>query len=109
MTNSSRPTPVARRRALQLALSAGLVTSLGLGGLLTSPLAAQAQPAASTARLAITLVDALYEKKVKLICSAEAAPEKLYTEGDGTFEFERTVSRLMEMQSPEYLALEHIA
>ena len=43
MTNSSRPTPVARRRALQLALSAGLVTSLGLGGLLTSPLAAQAQ------------------------------------------------------------------
>ncbi|MBV9836387.1 MAG: AFG1 family ATPase [Alphaproteobacteria bacterium] len=57
----------------------------------------------------ITLIDSLYEKKVKLICSAEASPEKLYTEGDGTFEFERTVSRLMEMQSPEYLALDHIA
>jgi cell division protein ZapE len=57
----------------------------------------------------ITLIDAFYEKKVKLICSAEAAPDKLYTEGDGTFEFERTVSRLMEMQSPEYLALDHIA
>ncbi|QQS15125.1 MAG: AFG1 family ATPase [Rhodospirillales bacterium] len=56
----------------------------------------------------VTLVDALYERKVKLICSAEAAPDKLYVEGDGAFEFERTVSRLMEMQSPEYLALEHI-
>ncbi len=56
----------------------------------------------------ITLIDAFYEKKVKLICSAEASPDKLYVEGDGTFEFERTVSRLMEMQSPEYLALEHV-
>ena len=56
----------------------------------------------------VTLIDAFYEKKVKLICSAEAAPQKLYVEGDGAFEFERTVSRLMEMQSPEYLALEHI-
>ena len=37
----------------------------------------------------ITLIDSLYEKKVKLICSAEAAPEKLYTEGDGTFEFDQ--------------------
>ena len=55
-----------------------------------------------------TLVDALYEKKVKLICSAEAAPDKLYVEGDGAFEFQRVVSRLMEMQSPEYLGLEHI-
>jgi cell division protein ZapE len=55
-----------------------------------------------------TLVDALYEKKVKLICSAESAPDKLYVEGDGAFEFQRVVSRLMEMQSPEYLGLEHI-
>ncbi|TXL70765.1 AFG1 family ATPase [Vineibacter terrae] len=55
-----------------------------------------------------TLVDALYEKKVKLICSAEASPDRLYVEGDGAFEFERVVSRLMEMQSPEYLGLEHI-
>jgi cell division protein ZapE len=55
-----------------------------------------------------TLVDALYEKKVKLICSAEAPPEQLYLEGDGAFEFQRVVSRLMEMQSPEYLGLEHV-
>jgi len=55
-----------------------------------------------------TLIDALYEKKVKLICSAEAPPEQLYVEGDGAFEFQRVVSRLMEMQSPDYLGLEHI-
>jgi cell division protein ZapE len=55
-----------------------------------------------------TLVDALYEKKVKLICSAEAPPDQLYIEGDGAFEFQRVVSRLMEMQSPEYLGLDHI-
>ena len=57
----------------------------------------------------VTMIDTFYEKKVKFICSAAASPDKLYTEGDGAFEFQRTVSRLMEMQSPEYLALEHIA
>ena len=57
----------------------------------------------------ITMIDTFYEKKVKFICSAAASPDKLYVEGDGAFEFQRTVSRLMEMQSPEYLALEHIA
>jgi cell division protein ZapE len=51
----------------------------------------------------ITLIDALYEHKVKLICTAEAAPEQLYSEGDGSFEFRRTVSRLAEMQSAHYL------
>ncbi len=55
----------------------------------------------------VTLIDALYEAKVNLICSAEAPPEELYTEGDGAFEFERTVSRLMEMQSEDYLAAPH--
>ena len=55
----------------------------------------------------VTLIDALYEAKVNLICSAEAPPEGLYTEGDGAFEFERTVSRLMEMQSEDYLAAPH--
>ncbi len=57
----------------------------------------------------VTMIDTFYEKKVKFICSAAASPDKLYVEGDGAFEFQRTVSRLMEMQSPEYLALEHIA
>ncbi|MBK5265480.1 MAG: AFG1 family ATPase [Alphaproteobacteria bacterium] len=54
-----------------------------------------------------TLIDALYEYKVKLLVSAEAEPARLYEEGDGAFEFERTVSRLMEMQSNDYLALGH--
>ncbi len=55
----------------------------------------------------VTLIDALYENKVKLLATAAAEPEQLYTAGDGSFEFERTVSRLSEMQSAEYLALGH--
>ena len=55
----------------------------------------------------VTLIDALYDHKTKFICSAETLPSELYTKGDGAFEFERTVSRLIEMQSPEYMALPH--
>lgn len=55
----------------------------------------------------VTLVDALYEKKVKLIASAEAEPGALYVDGDGSFEFARTASRLIEMQSRDYLAAGH--
>ncbi|MFA8385018.1 MAG: cell division protein ZapE [Pelagibaca sp.] len=47
----------------------------------------------------VTLIDALYEAKVRLIVSAAAEPEMLYVEGTGTFEFERTASRLREMQA----------
>ena len=47
----------------------------------------------------VTLIDALYEAKVRLICSAAAEPEMLYVEGEGIFEFERTASRLREMQN----------
>ncbi len=50
----------------------------------------------------VTLIDALYEAKVKLIASAAAAPEMLYVEGEGTFEFERTASRLREMQAADW-------
>jgi cell division protein ZapE len=50
----------------------------------------------------VTLIDALYEAKVRLICSAAAIPEMLYVEGEGTFEFERTASRLREMQSDDW-------
>jgi len=50
----------------------------------------------------VTLIDALYEAQVRLICSAAALPEMLYVEGEGTFEFERTASRLREMQSEDW-------
>ncbi|MFA7440242.1 MAG: cell division protein ZapE [Sphingomonadaceae bacterium] len=55
----------------------------------------------------VTLIDALYEWRVKLLVAADARPENLYPEGDGRFEFDRTVSRLMEMQSADYLAAGH--
>jgi cell division protein ZapE len=55
----------------------------------------------------VTLIDALYEHKVKLLAAADAAPAELYEAGDGAFEFQRTVSRLMEMQSEDYLAAGH--
>ena len=45
---------------------------------------------------------------MKLICSADAPPQGLYLDGEGAFEFERLVSRLMEMQSVEYLKLPHV-
>nr|WP_233349224.1 cell division protein ZapE [Hyphomonas sp. CACIAM 19H1] len=54
----------------------------------------------------VSLIDALYEAKVKLVASAEAEPGALYPEGDGSFEFERTASRLFEMRSKDYLSLE---
>ncbi len=55
----------------------------------------------------VTLIDALYENKVKLFATAAAEPDQLYTAGDGAFEFERTASRLNEMQSADYLAAGH--
>ena len=61
---------------------------------------------ASEARRFTWLVDVLYDRRVKLVISAEVAPQDLYTEGPMSHEFPRTVSRLHEMQSKEFLALE---
>lgn len=55
----------------------------------------------------VSLIDALYENKVKLLAAADAQPDSLYPAGDGRFEFQRTVSRLEEMRSEDYLAQGH--
>ena len=61
------------------------------------------------ARRFISLVDEFYDRRVKLILSADVDIQDLYTGKRLTFEFERTVSRLVEMQSTDYLALPHLA
>jgi cell division protein ZapE len=61
---------------------------------------------ASEARRFTWLIDVLYDRRVKLVLSAEVAPDQLYIEGPMSHEFPRTVSRLTEMQSAEFLALE---
>ena len=55
----------------------------------------------------ITLIDILYECRVKLFATAAAEPADLYVSGDGSFEFARTASRLMEMRSAAYMSMGH--
>lgn len=62
----------------------------------------------SAAKRFVVLIDALYEHKVKLICSADAEPDALYPSGDTAFEFQRAASRLIEMQSQAYLKSPHM-
>jgi cell division protein ZapE len=61
------------------------------------------------ARRFIALVDEFYDRRVKLILSAAAPADQLYTGQRLQFEFDRTVSRLIEMQSTDYLAAPHLA
>ncbi len=64
---------------------------------------------ASAARRFVTMIDVFYDHRVKLIASAAVAPEKLYEGEAGGFEFQRTVSRLIEMQAEDYLSAAHLA
>jgi cell division protein ZapE len=59
------------------------------------------------ARRFVLLIDTLYDEGVKLICSAAAPPDALYTDGDGAEAFRRTASRLAEMRSADYLSRGH--
>lgn len=63
----------------------------------------------NAARRFVSLVDEFYDRRVKLILSAAAKPDALYRGSKLTFEFQRTVSRLLEMQSPEYLHAPHLS
>jgi cell division protein ZapE len=76
--------------------------------LIVSDIPQMGPDAAEPARRFTWLVDILYDHRVKLIASAEAPAEALYTEGPHAREFVRTVSRLVDMRTREYMALPHL-
>ena len=61
-----------------------------------------------SARRFVTMIDALYDHRTALVCSADAPPEQLYTGNEGGFEFHRTASRLIEMQAADYIKQRHV-
>jgi cell division protein ZapE len=85
-----------------------LEISRGYHTVLLSHIPKMTQHQASEARRFTWLVDVFYDNKVKLIATADCSADELYTEGTQASEFKRTVSRLTEMNSREYLALAHI-
>jgi len=62
-----------------------------------------------SARRFVTLIDALYEHRTALVCSAAVPPTELYVGREGGFEFHRTASRLIEMQAADYIKQRHIS
>jgi cell division protein ZapE len=80
----------------------------GYHTVLLSHIPKMTQHQASEARRFTWLVDVFYDHKVKLIATADCVPEALYTEGTQASEFARTVSRMTEMHSREYLAQPHL-
>lgn len=74
-----------------------------LGALMIDHVPVLSEAGANEAKRFVTLIDALYEARTRLVCSAAAEPEALYPKGTGSFEFERTASRLREMQSADWV------
>jgi cell division protein ZapE len=119
-----RASLMVKRRILTVPRAARNVAWFGFGDLCARPLAAAdylalaeryaaiivegiprlAPAQRNEARRFNILIDTLYEARTLLVASAEVAPAEIYTAGDGSFEFRRTVSRLIEMQSADYLA-----
>jgi len=117
-------TLIVKARELVVARAAGNVAWFGFAELCARPLAAADYLAIAERFAAVIvegiprlgprqrneaqrfhiLIDTLYEARTLLIASAEVPPQEIYVAGDGSFEFQRTVSRLMEMQSEDYVA-----
>ena len=118
VTGRTLPVPLAARGVARFDFSALCATALGAGDylalathyhcLLLDGIPRLSPDNYDEARRFIVLIDALYDHRVKLVASAAAMPDELYQRGDGAKAFERTASRLEEMQSQDYIALPHL-